>query len=536
MEKDGIIEITLHGISNDGSAVGRTADGMTVFVSGALPGQTARARVTRVKKRLAFAECLETVTPAPGERPAPCPHAGACGGCPWQRMEYADQLSWKRRIVLDAMNHIGRLGLPDEAVAPVRFTADEEHREFRCRSKMEFAFGSGPGGLVLGLRGRDSHKVASITGCLLQTPHTMEVLQEVRRLCIREGLEAAPAPGPARGGKAPSLPRDGNGSARILRHAVIREPAAGGCLVELITLPGHADALRRIGMELTRPSGPATGFVHSIRTAASSVAYGERTAFTAGDAGLAETLRLQGRDVTFRLDHNSFFQVNTRAAELLYNTAAELAAGLFGRSAEPSGAAPCEAERRFTSPSEEASDAAGMMPQAAPGDRSGSAAADRPAPASHSGALWGTSCWDIYCGVGGLALTMAPHFRSVSGMEVVPQAVELARRNAASSGSSADFTFEAGDAAALERWFSSKGVPDLLVTDPPRAGMDAKTTAAILRHRPPRIVLVSCDPCTLARDLAELSAAYEINGIVPVDLFPQTSHIETVAALRLRRQ
>ena len=194
---------------------------------------------------------------------------------------------------------------------------------------------------------------------------------------------------------------------------------------------------------------------------------------------LSATLALQGRNVTFALDHNSFFQVNSRAAELLYNTAAELAAALF------------------------------------PG----------------ATGLWGRDCWDIYCGAGGLALTMGPHFSRVFGLESVAQAVELAARNAEAAGENTEYRFECGDAARLERCFRERGVPDLLVTDPPRAGMDERTVQAILKHRPPRLVLVSCNPATLARDLALLAPAYGIRAVQPVDLFPQTPHVETVALL-----
>ena len=312
----------------------------------------------------------------------------------------------------------------------------------------------------------------------------MTVLADLRELCEKFRLVAAPS---GRSGRERAPHRKGFSSSvrqnDILRFAVIREPQDGGCLVELITLPSpqEASTVRKLGSALMEKNSGVTGFVHSIRAAESDVAYGEQTVFTLGESRLSETLALQGRNVTFALDHNSFFQVNSRAAELLYNTAADLAASLF------------------------------------PG------ATD----------LWGKECWDIYCGAGGLALTMGPHFSRVFGLESVAQAVELAARNAEAAGENTEYRFECGDAARLERCFRERGVPDLLVTDPPRAGMDERTVQAILKHRPPRLVLVSCNPATLARDLALLAPLYTIRAVQPVDLFPQTPHVETVAALSL---
>jgi 23S rRNA (uracil1939-C5)-methyltransferase len=314
----------------------------------------------------------------------------------------------------------------------------------------------------------------------------MTVLAALRKLCADLDLHAAPAVEQSRGrqpgrGQKQKFSRSVRQN-DILRFAVIREPRDGGCLVELITLPSPQEArrVRRLGEAIMEGPWGVTGFVHSIRTSPAPVAYGESTAFMLGDCALTETLSLQGRDVSFRLDHNSFFQVNTRAAELLYNTAAELARPLF---------------------------------PAADGER------------------WGTQCWDIYCGVGGLALTLSPHFDAVFGLEAVAPAIALAKVNAEALGGATRFTFEAGDAATLESCFKRFGRPDLLVTDPPRAGMDERTVQALLKHRPPRIVLVSCNPATLARDLALLAPAYEIGTIQPVDLFPQTPHIETVVSL-----
>ena len=476
------LELDLHGLSPDGRTVGRSEDGMTVFVRGGLPGQRVRVRLSAVKKRMAEAELEAVRHPSPDERPAPCPHAGTCGGCPWQSLPYERQLAWKTRIVQDALCRLGKLHLPEGVLSPA--LVPDRAGEWGYRNKMEFAFAAKEdGSTVLGLKARASGAVTEVTHCLLQTPRTMRVLAALRTLVQEQHLHAAPQQRQNDLKKRAAF-RD-QGPDDILRFAVIREPRDGGCLVELITLPcpHKAAALRRVGTSLMEADLGVTGFVHSVRMHPANVAYGEQTMFTLGEARLSETLHLQGRDVTFRLDHNSFCQVNTPAAELLYNTAADLAARLFS---------PCD------------------------------------------DTLWGRECWDIYCGAGGLALTMAPHFRRVFGLETVPQAVTLAAENAEQAGLGRQCRFESGDAARLERCFRERGTPDLLVTDPPRAGMDERTVQAILKHRPPRLVLVSCNSATLARDLARLSQTYTVRAVQPVDLFPQTPHVETVAVLSLK--
>ena len=485
-EKGDTLELSLHGFSPDGRTVGRTEEGMTVFVQGGLVGQRVRVRLTAVKKRLGEAELLDVVEHAPEERTAPCPHADVCGGCPWQCMPYSGQLAWKTRLVEDSLRRIGRLDIPEGLVRPALYVGGDASAEWHTRNKMEFAFAAGPDGKTrLGLRARASRNVVEVEHCMLQSERTMAVLVALRELCERHNLHAAPATENPRGHqnnrnqkqKFSKVVRQND----ILRFAVIREPGDGACLVELITLPSpqEARAICKIGEELLTGPWGVTGFVHSIRSSAAPVAYGEETALTLGDCQLTETLYLQGRDVTFQLGHNSFFQVNSRAAELLYNTAADLASGLFDSSNEN----------------------------------------------------WGKQCWDIYCGVGGLALTMAPHFKEVYGLEVTAPAIDLAKLNAEAAGGDTKFIFEAGDAATLERCFKRFGAPDLLVTDPPRAGMDERTVQAILKHKPSRLVLVSCNPATLARDLALLAPAYDICAVQPVDLFPQTPHIETVVSL-----
>ncbi len=467
------LELSLCGFSPDGRAVGRTNEGMTVFVQGALAGQRVRVRLFSVKKRMAEGEFTALLESSAEERPALCPHAALCGGCPWQSLPLNVQHRWKRRLVHDALTHIGRLKISEELVQPVLSAS----REWGYRNKMEFAFGTNSAGkTILGLRARGSRTLVEVTACMLQTPRTMAALQALRELCQKVGLRAAPDR---------RREQHAAGQSEILRFTVIREPRHGACLVELITLPAPraTQKIRALGEALLSGPWGITGFVHSVRAAQSPVAFGEKTVLILGEGELTEVLSLQGRNVSFRLNHQSFFQVNSAAAEVLYETAANEASRLFSAA---------------------------------------------------SNGKWGRSCWDIYCGVGGLALTLSPHFDVVLGLEIGARAASMASANAAALKECAAFLFEAGDAAALEDWFQRFEEPELVLADPPRSGMDVRAVQALLRHKPPRLLLVSCNPATLARDLALLDPVYEIRSVRPVDLFPQTPHIETLVLLSRR--
>lgn len=434
-----VCELAVDALVSDGRGLGRFR-GMAVFVEGALPGQTVRARIVAVRKRLAEAELVEVVAPSPDERAAPCPHAGRCGGCPWQALDYGRQLGWKERIVRDALERVAKVA--DPPLLPIL----PSPLAWGYRNKMEFAFGPSENGeRAIGLRERGSRRIVEVTGCLLQTPLTMRVLAAARVLMN----------GPF---------RDVEG-----RFLVIREPRAGGCFVELIAAPGVEAAVGgRFAAALREAADGVTGVALSVRAAAGDVAYGERTLYADGE--LEERLG----HIRLRLGHNAFFQVNTPAAELLY----------------------AEAERF-------------------------AALATFDAPV----------LWDVYGGVGSIGLYMARHAGRVVGIEAMPGAVRCARANARALGVEG-YRVEPGDAkSVLGRLAKFGPKPDVVVVDPPRAGLDATVARQLADAAPRRLVYVSCNPATLARDVARLAPAYRLAAARPVDLFPQTPHVETAALL-----
>lgn len=438
------VTLRIDTLVSDGRGLTRH-DGQAIFVADALPGQTVEAEILSVKPRMAEATTRAVLKDAPDARPAACPHAGECGGCTWQAMPYAAQLAWKERFVRDALQRIGRIA--DPPVLP----ALPSPREWRYRNKMEFAFAGHGAELRLGLRRRGSHDVIDVTGCLLQSERAMRIVACVREAARQSGLPAW---------------RNGTG---LWRFLVIREPEAGGCLVELIVGP-HPEAEQqavRLAAHVRKACPDVDGFVLSLRRAAADVAYGERVAWRQGRTDLDEVVG----GLRLSLGAGAFFQVNTLAAAVLY---AEAASQI--------GQSPVE------------------------------------------------SLWDLYCGVGSVGLYLAGHVPvgQIVGIEQSAGAVRLAQDNARRLGVRA--AFHAGDVLRVMRSPAlRKGhKPDLVVVDPPRAGLDAGVARLVHELGAERILYISCDPATLARDAARLTG-YRLAQARPVDLFPQTPHVESTA-------
>ncbi len=457
--------LTPHDLAVFGGGVARL-DGFTVFLDRGLPGETLRCRVTEVKPRFARAEVLETVIPSPDEVPSFCPHAGRCGGCAWTTLRYEAQLAWKERQVKETLRRIGKVDFtgPDGAeYLPIT----PSPRQTGYRNKMEFAFGFENGSPALGLREKNSHGIVSVGECALSFLPLKDILTMTREWMDTNKL----------------LPFDGKEG--HLRFLVVRCPeyspdGTPRCLVELITTPvdrSASEAVEKLARSLMEHS-PVTGFLHSIRTVKTNVAYGEKTLLRLGETIVTEkmgTLLLQA-------PAQAFLQANTGAATLLYGH---------------------------------------IRSWANLGDNGG-ACRENP-----------FVIWDVYCGVGGIGLFLARDNLVLRGIEAVPEAVRFARKNADDpvNGLAGDLAFfQVSADADLSRITPN---PDLVVTDPPRSGMDAGLKATVLKLRPGRIITVGCDAASLARDVAFLAPAYRVRSARAVDLFPHTPHVELAALLEL---
>lgn len=495
-------ELEIDALAHDGRGIGRLKNpehpgerGLTVFVTGALPGQLVRCRITRRKTCFAEAECHEVLRPAPDAVAPICPHTEgpggnqACGGCPLQAMPYDRQLEWKTRLARDALMRIG--GLDAGVLAQAWMATVPSPRVAAFRNRMTFAFGTAEGRLVLGQRSRGDAAVVPTPGCALLPRGARELLAEARTAAAESSLAAwrAPERRRRRETRTPGFWRF-----LTLRQGWLPGEEAPRWWALCLTGPGTAReraAVRALGERLLGAGACRLGgFIHEERAQEDALAAGERRILCLGAHG-AETpqaavmhLPLGGR--TFALDAASFFQVNTDAADLLARTVVDMA------------------------------------------------------PTTHGGAML-----DVYCGVGAPGQLLAPRITTVLGMENDRRAVAMARRNAAAAGLTG-YRSVAGDAGTLlERLAARRSLPDIpghalpsrwsvALLDPPRGGLGPNALDGLLHLAPEYLLYVSCNPATLARDAARLSARYVLQRITAVDLFPHTPHLECCSLWRRR--
>lgn len=499
--------LVIEALAHDGRGIARTPEGV-VFVTDSLPGQTVRARLLRRKRGFAEACRTELVQAGPDDRAPLCPHQAQCGGCAWQCLARPAQLRWKERLLRDALQRIGRLPAPP--LLPIL----SDPREAHFRNKMEFAFGMRPAGpsrsgrLCLGLRERGGLAVIPVPGCRLLPPEALAVVQSAEELAREVSgsdprlVAHAPAPRAARGGRKPGRQDGDRGFWRFLTvrlglpprgsltpREALHSPQGWRAWAICLTSPGDAHqrrTVRMLGERLLARHPHLAAFIHEERRQADALAQGERRVLCLGADGRedekAALIRLPLGGQWFSLDAASFFQVNTTAAQLLAGEVLEQ-----------------------------------LLPVLAGDDT----------------AARGAALLDLYCGVGAPGLLLGRQVAETCGIEYDARAIRLARRNAEALGCRG--TWQAGDAGTLLAGRAdAPGHFAAALADPPRAGMDAAVRDALLRLRPRHILLVSCNPGTLARDAAHLAGEYEPLAVRPVDLFPHTPHLESVSLWRRR--
>jgi 23S rRNA (uracil1939-C5)-methyltransferase len=340
---------------------------------------------------------------------------------------------------------------------------------WRYRNKLEYSFGRGPDGeLVCGFHaGAGAGGVVPMSDCLLASERGNRARDEVLAWCRAQGLEPWERwPAPGHAQAERTAPA-ADGRAR-LRNLAVREGRRSGRLqLRLVTTEGELDAGALAAALAAELGEPLSGVLWTRSDSLAETTAGGETELVWGEQQLPERLG----ELDLLISPEAFFQTNTEMAELLYGAVGEYAA--------------LEGWERV---------------------------------------------YDLYCGIGTIALTLAPHAGEVWGIELVPAAVADAIAGAARNAVT-NARFFAGDARlALPELLERAGRPDLVVVDPPRAGLSKKALRRVVEAAPRRIVYVSCNPTTLAPNAAELAAAgWRLERVRPVDMFPQTHHIECVA-------
>ncbi len=475
------------------------------IVKNVLPGQKVSFCVQKKRGRKAEGRLLEVLGRAENEVESPCPHFGLCGGCLYHNLSYEEQCRLKeeqvRRLLTPVLEEQGEWQFEGIRQSPA---------VYGYRNKMEFTFGDEvkDGPLSVGLHKRGGfYDIITVSGCLIMDEDYRRILAAVREYFAELGL--------------PFFHRLKHTG--FLRHLLVRKGAkTGEILVALVTTSGVDSVVKNEGklpgvnktvsdqegcavgtekavlseeenisdmsgfaeMLLKLPlEGKIVGVLHMVNDSVADVVRSDETEVLYGrDYFYEELLGLR-----FRVSAFSFFQTNSPGAEVLYSTAREFVGDLGGgESAEGA-------------------------------EEAGEAKRDQ-------------VVFDLYSGTGTIAQLMAPAAKKVVGVEIVEEAVDAARENAALNGLD-NCEFIAGDVLKVLDELEEK--PDLIILDPPRDGVHPKALGKILAYGVERIVYISCKPTSLARDLERfLEEGYRAERVVCCDMFPWTGNVETVCLLR----
>ena len=495
-EKNMELELVIEDMAVDGAGIGKV-DGVAFFVKDAVIGDRVLIKIMKMKKRYGYGRLLEVLEPSSCRIEPRCEYYRQCGGCQIQAMNYVQQLEFKKKKVRDNLERIGGFSLRD------KITSNEQgilfhpiigmEEPFFYRNKAQFPIGTDKDGrIVTGFYAARSHQIIPNRKCYLG----VEVNEKILNMVISFMEEY-------------HIPAYNEISGKgLVRHVLVRYGFATKEIMVCLVVNGrkipHVEKL----VERLKSLTGMTSITLNVNEENTNVILGNEIICLWGQAYITDYIG----SIKYQISPLSFYQVNPVQTRKLYETALNYA-GLTGTEI----------------------------------------------------------VWDLYCGIGTISLFLAQKARHVYGVEVVEDAIAAARNNAKCNGIE-NVTFFVGRAEEVLPEFYEKAMqqldkkllpgcceemqengqtvlpeenkgnagersegmlhPDVIVVDPPRKGCDEKCLETILKMKPERVVYVSCDPATLARDLKYLCREeYELRQVQPVDMFPQSVHVETVVQL-----
>ena len=462
--------IEITDLAAEGKAIAR-AEGKIIFVTGAIPGDVVNIQLTKSKKDWAEAKVTKLITPSPHRITPTCTHFGHCGGCKWQMLPYQLQLQYKQNEVLQNLTRLGKVQLP--IISPIMGCT----QEYAYRNKLEFTFSNKR------YRTQDEigeHYSRDLVKLLPYEPalgyHIPRLYDKVLDI-TQCHLMQEPMNEIRNGIKAFALLHgipfyDIKQRTGWLRNLVIRLTTTKQLMLNLVVAhpSNHYKQLILNYIVATYPQ--VTSLLYTINAKANDTIYDLPNELYHGTPNVVEELG----EFRFNISATSFFQTNTKQALALYNVT-----------------------KAYTE-------------------------------------MTGTQAlYDLYCGTGSIGIYCSKLASKVVGVELIPQAVADAQANAALNNIH-HAQFIAGDVAEVcnDDFFATHGHANVVVTDPPRAGMHPALVQKIVDIKAPIVVYVSCNTATQARDLQLLNSLYTVEKVQPVDMFPHTHHIENVVQLKLR--
>ena len=452
--KHKIIKVKAEKIVFPGNVLCRCEDGIALFTEGLLPGEEAEVFVTRDKKSFREAKLEKILVNSPLRIEPKCPSFGKCGGCSFEHTSYENQIKFKTDCVKELLNFLD-IEIPQAKQSPV---------QWNYRNKMEFSFfnTSIPPYIhtlviSLGLHCKGSfYKYSEVPPCYIAHEDIIKACEIVKDFAIKTGLKAY----------------NNKTHEGFFRHLVLRKGInTGDLLVNIVTNKQEDINKTFFDTVVKQLSSFCSSIYWTQNSKFSDAVNAESITLLYGNENISETLTVADKQFNFSIAPFSFFQTNTKATEVLYNTVIEL----------------LQPDKQDT-------------------------------------------LLDMYCGTGAIGICLSPHVKSVVGVEQVEASIESAKHNAKINNINNIEFF----AQPAQDWVKQNDKKfDCVIIDPPRAGLFENVIEHLLFLNPKKIVYVSCNPSTLARDLKLITKdnKYKVEKACPVDMFPQTYHIETVVLL-----
>jgi 23S rRNA (uracil1939-C5)-methyltransferase len=459
-----LTDVKIVDLAAEGKAVAKIND-WVIFIPFVAPGDIVDVQLTKKRKSYAEAKVI-AFHHYSDERVEPfCEHFGTCGGCKWQHIMYEKQLYYKEKQVIDNLQRIGKITLPN--ISPI---LGATHTTF-YRNKLEFTFSNKRWMTASELQSDEKFedkdalgfhipnlfdKVLDIKTCWLQSDISNRIRNTIKEYAITHQMPFF----------------DLRNQEGWLRNMIIRTTSTGELMVIMVFYYEEIERRQELLKFVVNEFPQITSLVYIINEKANDSITDQQVYLFHGRDYIIE----QMESLRFKIGPKSFYQTNSTQAYELYKIVREFA--------ELSG---------------------------------------------------NELVYDLYTGTGTIANFIAKNARQVIGIEYVPEAIEDAKSNAQLN--HVDNTlFFAGDIKDVmnDAFVNEYGVPDVIITDPPRAGMHKHVIEKILDLKPKHIVYVSCNPATQARDLQLMDEQYVVTRVNPIDMFPHTQHVENVVQLKCR--